>query len=99
MTIFDKFRLDNEKEDHEKVIASIETGIVFKGTNLWVLILAIFVASLGLKVNSTAVIIGAMLISPLMGPIMGIGFWAWALMTSRYYAKHLPIILLQHLWH
>ncbi|MBP9741400.1 MAG: DUF389 domain-containing protein, partial [Chitinophagaceae bacterium] len=44
-----------------------------KGTNLWVLIFAIFVASLGLNVNSTAVIIGAMLISPLMGPIMGLG--------------------------
>lgn len=41
--------------------------------NLWVLIFAIFIASIGLNVNSTAVIIGAMLISPLMGPIMGIG--------------------------
>lgn len=46
---------------------------MFRGTNLWILILAIFVASLGLNINSTAVIIGAMLISPLMGPIMGIG--------------------------
>lgn len=45
----------------------------FKGTNLWVLIFAVFVASLGLNMNSTAVIIGAMLISPLMGPIMGFG--------------------------
>ena len=48
-------------------------GIEFKGTNLWVLIFATFVASLGLNTNSTAVIIGAMLISPLMGPIMGFG--------------------------
>jgi uncharacterized hydrophobic protein (TIGR00271 family) len=47
--------------------------VVFRGTNLWILIFAIFVASLGLNVNSTAVIIGAMLISPLMGPIMGLG--------------------------
>lgn len=46
---------------------------MFRGTNLWILIFAIFVASLGLNVNSTSVIIGAMLISPLMGPIMGIG--------------------------
>ncbi|MEO8171516.1 MAG: TIGR00341 family protein [Sediminibacterium sp.] len=72
-TILDKFRLHNEKEDHVNVIKVIDAGIDFKGTNLWILIFAIFVASLGLNVNSTAVIIGAMLISPLMGPIMGIG--------------------------
>lgn len=69
----DKFRLNDEKEDHEKVMAVVDAGIEFKGTNLWILIFAIFVASLGLNVNSTAVIIGAMLISPLMGPIMGMG--------------------------
>lgn len=71
--LLEKFRLHNEKEDFDNVISSIETGVVFRGTNLWVLIFAIFVASLGLNVNSPAVIIGAMLISPLMGPIMGIG--------------------------
>lgn len=70
---FDKFKLHAEKEDLQTVIANIDAGVVFRGTNLWVLIFAIFVASLGLNVNSTAVIIGAMLISPLMGPIMGIG--------------------------
>ncbi|MGB3618109.1 MAG: TIGR00341 family protein, partial [Catalinimonas sp.] len=48
-------------------------GVPFRGTNLWVLIFAIFIASIGLNVNSTAVIIGAMLISPLMGPIVGVG--------------------------
>ncbi|MEO7310403.1 MAG: TIGR00341 family protein [Chitinophagaceae bacterium] len=69
----DKFRLRKDKEDLKNVIESIDSGIVFRGTNLWVLIFAIFVASLGLNVNSTAVIIGAMLISPLMGPIMGLG--------------------------
>ena len=68
-----RFNLADEKEKDEMVIARIEEGIVFRGTNLYILILAIFVASLGLNVNSTAVIIGAMLISPLMGPIMGIG--------------------------
>lgn len=52
---------------------SIREGISFRGTNMIILILAIFIASLGLNTNSTAVIIGAMLISPLMGPIIGIG--------------------------
>ncbi len=62
-----------EKEHETDTIDSIQKGVEFRGTNLWVLIFAIFIASLGLTVNSTAVIIGAMLISPLMGPIMGIG--------------------------
>src|SRR5690242_21656818 len=70
---FNKFRLDTEKEKLEEVARNVDNGVVFRGTNLWVLIFAIFVASLGLNVNSTAVVIGAMLISPLMGPIMGIG--------------------------
>ncbi len=70
---FNKFQLHSENEDYALVIKNIENGITFRGTNLWVLIFAIFIASLGLNVNSTAVIIGAMLISPLMGPIMGIG--------------------------
>ena len=48
-------------------------GVEFRGTNLWVLIFATMIASLGLNVNSAAVIIGAMLVSPLMGPIMGVG--------------------------
>lgn len=61
-------------EDFEKIKEEIEKGIVFKGTNLWILAFAILVASVGLNMNSTAVIIGAMLISPLMGPINGIGF-------------------------
>lgn len=52
---------------------AIREGVSFRGTNMVILILAIFIASLGLNTNSTAVIIGAMLISPLMGPIIGIG--------------------------
>lgn len=52
---------------------SIRDAVSFKGTNLLILVLAIFIASLGLNTNSTAVIIGAMLISPLMGPIIGLG--------------------------
>ena len=52
---------------------SSREGVSFRGTNLFILVLAIFIASLGLNTNSTAVIIGAMLISPLMGPIIGLG--------------------------
>lgn len=66
--------LGDEREDFQSVLDNIYKGVVFKGTNLWILVFAIFIASLGLNVNSTAVIIGAMLISPLMGPIMGAGF-------------------------
>lgn len=65
--------LNRSKEDEQVTVAAIRSGVEFKGTNLWVLIFATFIASLGLNVNSTAVIIGAMLISPLMGPIMGVG--------------------------
>jgi uncharacterized hydrophobic protein (TIGR00271 family) len=62
-----------EGADIESTIRNIREGIDFKGPNVWVLICSIVVASVGLNVNSTAVIIGAMLISPLMGPIRGIG--------------------------
>ena len=67
------FDVRQDKEDELETIDTISKGIEFKGTNLWVLIFATFIASLGLNTNSTAVIIGAMLISPLMGPIMGFG--------------------------
>lgn len=67
------FDLMADREDEQQVIDDISRNAVFNGANVWVLIFAIFVASLGLNVNSTAVIIGAMLISPLMGPIIGMG--------------------------
>ena len=67
------FDLRTDKESEEETIAEITKGVNFRGANLWILIFAIFLASLGLNVNSTAVIIGAMLISPLMGPIVGMG--------------------------
>lgn len=77
-TIFRKalhfFSLESELEHQDSVYEEIKKGIVFKGTNLWILIFAIIVASVGLNMNSTAVIIGAMLISPLMGPINGMGY-------------------------
>lgn len=67
-------RLDREVEDHAVIHNTIESGVVFKGTNLWILTFAILVASVGLNMNSPAVVIGAMLISPLMGPINGVGY-------------------------
>lgn len=59
--------------DSEMTIANINKSVEFRGENVWVLFFAIVIASVGLNVNSTAVIIGAMLVSPLMGPIMGLG--------------------------
>jgi uncharacterized hydrophobic protein (TIGR00271 family) len=68
------FNLSHELEKQETIHTEIQKGVIFKGTNLWILVFAILVASIGLNMNSTAVIIGAMLISPLMGPITGMGY-------------------------
>lgn len=73
-TILHYFNLERELEDHDVIHEEITKGIVFRGTNLWILVFAIIIASVGLNMNSTAVIIGAMLISPLMGPINGMGY-------------------------
>lgn len=62
-----------DKRDEDEIVRSIQEGVSFRGATIWVLAFAILIASLGLNVNSTAVIIGAMLISPLMGPIIGMG--------------------------
>ncbi|MXN91762.1 TIGR00341 family protein [Flavobacterium sp. Sd200] len=70
----DILNLREGEDDREKTLESVKKNISFKGANLWILACAIIVASVGLNVNSTAVIIGAMLISPLMGPIVGAGF-------------------------
>lgn len=72
--VLDRFALGADAASQEEVNANIRKGILIRGSNLWVLIFAIFIASLGLNTNSTAVIIGAMLISPLMGPIIGMGY-------------------------
>lgn len=72
--IFDFINLHNGEEDKGKVLDNVTANISFRGSNLWILACAILIASVGLNVNSTAVIIGAMLISPLMGPILGAGF-------------------------
>jgi uncharacterized hydrophobic protein (TIGR00271 family) len=64
------FRADIDKDD---TMNAIKADISFKGATAWILICSVFVASVGLNANSTAVVIGAMLISPLIGPILGIG--------------------------
>ena len=60
--------------DKEATAERIREGISIKGQTAWILVFSILIASIGLNVSSTAVVIGAMLISPLMGPILGIGF-------------------------
>ena len=68
------FNLSYDLEPFENIHNEIIKGVTFRGTNLWILFFAIIIASVGLNTNTTAVIIGAMLISPLMGPINGIGY-------------------------
>jgi uncharacterized hydrophobic protein (TIGR00271 family) len=70
----DFINLSKGEDDKNTVLENVKSNISFRGANLWILACAIVVASVGLNVNSTAVIIGAMLISPLMGPIIGAGF-------------------------
>ncbi|WP_111895548.1 DUF389 domain-containing protein [Acinetobacter sp. MB5] len=69
----DRFSLFSDKAEDAEIQRRIRDGVNLTGATPWILIFAIFIASVGLNVNSTAVIIGAMLISPLMGPIMGAG--------------------------
>ena len=69
-------RVFNFKNDVDKnlVVNSIKSDISMRGTTSWILVCSILIASVGLNANSTPVVIGAMLISPLMGPILGLGF-------------------------
>lgn len=73
-TIYNFLNLHTGEEDPALVLENVTSNVSFRGANLWILACAILIASVGLNVNSTAVIIGAMLISPLMGPIVGAGF-------------------------
>jgi hypothetical protein len=82
----------NEDTDVDSTIMSIKKAVEFRGVNTWILAFAIIVASVGLNVNSTAVIIGAMLISPLMGPINGIGL-AIGISDSELLRKSLKNLL------
>lgn len=81
--------------DHKATIEAIKADIPFKGATAWILIFAVFVASIGLNADSTAVVIGAMLISPLMGPILGLGM-SFALNDINTFKKsltHLGIMI------
>lgn len=70
----ERFDLRQDMADEKEIQSDIWNSIELRGTNLWALIFAIIIASVGLNINSTAVIIGAMLISPLMGPLIGFGY-------------------------
>lgn len=70
------FDLRNDQDEPAAIDEAVRAGVRIAGTNLWVLMFAMLIASVGLNVNAPAVIIGAMLISPLMGPIVGIGYGA-----------------------
>ena len=70
----DFFNLNGDHASMKEIAERIHSGSTLKGSNMCILILAIFIASIGLNMNSTAVIIGAMLISPLMGNIIAIGY-------------------------
>lgn len=88
----DLFKI-NDIATPQETMDGIRKDVVFKGFNVWILIAAIFTASIGLNVNSTAVIIGAMLISPLMGPILGVGLSVGIndIKLLKYSAKNLGI--------
>lgn len=88
------FNLSADQASYEEIDERIESGVVLRGTNMCILILAIFIASVGLNMNSTAVIIGAMLVSPLMGPIMGIGF-ALAIYDTNLLKRSATILLFE----
>jgi len=72
-TFFSELLDIRQDTDRDATIEAVKKDISFKGHNAWILVFSIFVASIGLNVSSTAVVIGAMLISPLMGPIVGLG--------------------------
>lgn len=67
------FKLPKEEEEHF-TFTEIEEGVHFRGHNLWLLVISMAIASIGLNINSPAAVIGAMLISPLMGPVVGLSF-------------------------
>lgn len=72
--LIEAFTLRHDTASYEEIEERLLSGGKIHGTNLCILMLAIFIASIGLNMNSTAVIIGAMLISPLMGTIMATGY-------------------------
>ncbi|NTV09026.1 MAG: DUF389 domain-containing protein, partial [Chlorobium limicola] len=93
--LFQYFSISRDVESFRDIHSAVESDIEFKGARLWILIFAIVLASVGLNTNSTAVIIGAMLISPIMGPINGIGYsiatYDFALLRRSF--KHLSFAI------
>ena len=69
-----RFSLLDDKADDDEIDRSLRAGVELRGATPWILMFAIVIASVGLNTNSNAVIIGAMLVSPLMGPIVGLGY-------------------------
>lgn len=69
-----RFSLLDDKADDAEIDRSLRAGVELRGATPWILMFAILIASVGLNTNSNAVIIGAMLVSPLMGPIVGLGY-------------------------
>lgn len=95
--LHDMFSLEEDMADYATIHENIEKGASIRGTNFVILMMAIFVASIGLNMNSTAVIIGAMLISPLMGGIMAIGYGAaildWDLVKKSAVILFLEVVI------
>jgi len=74
MINFQKLLSLPKEEEEDFTFNEIEEGIYFRGHNLWLLVISMGIACIGLNINSPAAVIGAMLISPLMGPIVGAAF-------------------------
>lgn len=72
-SLLEHLNITRDKESEQSVIENVRRAVEFRGVNLWILIFAVIIASIGLNIDSTPIIIGAMLISPLMGPIIGTG--------------------------
>lgn len=89
----DIFDIQDGKEREDKMIENIRRNVEFRGANLWALMFAILIASIGLNINSIPIIIGAMLISPLMGPIVGLGL-SLGTNDSRFLRKSLKNIFI-----
>ncbi|NLN99421.1 MAG: DUF389 domain-containing protein, partial [Bacteroidales bacterium] len=85
----------NDSINTEAASTRIRNGIAFRGPNAWILAFSIVIASVGLNINSTAVIIGAMLVSPLLGPIFGIGLGLGTNDTRllKYGAQNLAVMV------
>jgi hypothetical protein len=96
-----RFHLNSDKADDRQIDDNIRAGVSLSGSNLWALICAILLASVGLNVNSASAIIGAMLISPLMGPIVGAGYgiaiYDFALVRKSL--KISPLLRWSACWH